>query len=87
MSMKGDKLRAVLEDMDLIVLRDSHNTFQVRTANMRAIALYDLSGDDQAFRWGWVEKRDGSGRTDCLSWVDFMTELQEQDYVETRVRR
>ena len=28
-------------------------------------------------RSGWVEHRKGTGRTDCLSWIEFTTELME----------
>lgn len=79
MSMRGPKLRAILEDLDLLVLQ-GHGSFHVRDSKGAAIATYDLT-EDLAFRFGWVDNKRGDGRTDCLSWVEFYAELQEQGYI------
>lgn len=80
--MRGMKLRAVLEDCDLLVLKDriGPRAYRVTTLTARPIAFYDLH-EDGAFRHGWVERADGNGRTDCLSWIEFYAELQEQRYI------
>lgn len=72
--MKGEAIRAELEDAGLLVFKDGDG-LRVRTAAADPVAFYDLC-EDGAFRFGWVERADGSGRIDCLSWVDFRAALE-----------
>lgn len=80
--MRGPKLVAILDDLELRVFRDriGPRAYRVTTLRNKTIAFFDLY-EDQEFRHGWVEHRDGDGRTDCLTWIDFYTELQEQRHI------
>jgi hypothetical protein len=78
--MRGPKLRAILEDLDLLVLRGKGGVMHVRDATGRAIGSYELH-EDQAYRFGWVDAKRGPARIDCLSWVEFYAELQQQNYI------
>lgn len=71
--MRGEKLRAVLEDLDdlgLLVLSDGRRGRWVRHADTTPLGFYDMH-EDGAFRHGWVELPRSGGRTDCLSWPEF----------------
>jgi hypothetical protein len=79
--MRGNKFRDVLEDLELVVLRDALGPRSYRvTAKGHPVAFYDLY-EDGAFRHGWVERKDGQARIDCLSWVEWYAELMEQGYI------
>jgi hypothetical protein len=71
--MKGEKLRAVLEDVDglgLLVLKGAQRSFAVRNADGSSLAFYDTT-EDGAFRYGYVEMAESSGRTDAIDWPTF----------------
>jgi hypothetical protein len=81
MSMRGPKLRAILEDLDLHVLSQRRTFHVYNNLEHAAVASYDLS-EDLAYRFGWVENRNRAlGRLDCLSWMEFYAELQQQGYI------
>lgn len=81
MSMRGPKLRAILEDLDLHVLNQRRTYHVYRNLEQAPVASYDLS-EDLAYRFGWVENHNHAlGRIDCLSWVEFYSEMQEQGYI------
>lgn len=76
--MKGEQIRRHLEDRGYLVLVGGPLSFFVRTPHGKQIAFYDLCDDDASFRFGWVELGDSEGRIDCLSWLEFSTELMER---------
>ena len=77
MSLKGARLRAHLEDLGYLVFSGGPLMFVVAKTNAKTVANYSVSDDDASFLWGWVEHRKGTGRTDCLSWIEFDAEIQE----------
>jgi hypothetical protein len=78
--VRGEKLRAVLEDVDdlgLLVLRNSPRSFFIRNADSSPLGFYDLH-EDLAFRHGWVELPGSAGRHDCLDWPTFYDLIRER---------
>ncbi len=74
MTIKGDTLQAVLEDLGLHVRTDGARGRFVDSAAAQ-IAFYDLH-EDGAFRFGWVQFPNGTGRCDCTSWVEFHDQIR-----------
>jgi hypothetical protein len=73
MTLKGQDLTDRLQQFGTVTPAQSTG-FSVQK-NGQQIAYYDLT-EDKAFRFGWVQHRDGNGRTDCLSWVEFLAHLE-----------
>jgi hypothetical protein len=75
--MRGDDYRKALENSGLLVFTDGPHRFVVRLPDATDIARYELY-EDGPFRWGWIQTADGHGRIDCTSWIEFSTELAEE---------
>ena len=78
--MNGARCRVYIEDAGFLVLTDPdvQRGYVVNTTAGEVRGRYDLD-DTNHFRFGTVE-REKSGRVDCLSWLDFTLELQEQTF-------
>jgi len=76
MTIKGQALEDRLQQFGTVTPALSTGFSVVK--NGQQIAYYDLT-EDLAFRFGWVEHPAGNGRTDCLSWVEFLAQLEEHE--------